>query len=46
MITSLTTDQLFRKPRSELDALFTSSQPGALPDGEGTGTVIVEGHAP
>src|SRR5262245_46319021 len=41
MIKSLSAEQLVRKPRVELDALFTASQPGALPDGEGTGSVIV-----
>ena len=34
-------EQLLTKSRAELDALFTASAPGALPEGEGTGTAIV-----
>ena len=38
---SLSADQLLRKSAAELDALFTSSPPGPIPEGEGTGTAIV-----
>ncbi len=36
----LTADGLLGKSPAELDALFSASPPGALPDGEGTGTAI------
>jgi hypothetical protein len=34
-------DQLLKMPQSELDALFSRSEPGPIPDGEGEGTAIV-----
>ena len=33
--------QLLKMPQSELDALFTASPPGEVPDGEAQGTAIV-----
>jgi hypothetical protein len=33
--------QLLRTPQPELDKLFTASDPGPIPDGEGKGTAII-----
>jgi hypothetical protein len=33
--------QLLKMSQAQLDALFTSSEPGPIPDGEATGTAIV-----
>ena len=33
--------QLLKLSQAQLDALFTSSEPGPIPDGEATGTAIV-----
>ena len=38
---SLTADQLLRKSSAELDALFSSSPAGEIPEGEANGTAIV-----
>jgi hypothetical protein len=37
----LTSADLLKKSRDELDALFRNSPPGEMPDGEATGTAIV-----
>jgi hypothetical protein len=34
-------EELLKMSQSQLDALFTSSEPGEIPDGEATGTAIV-----
>jgi hypothetical protein len=39
--TSLNSDQLLAMSQQQLDALFTSSPPGPIPNGEADGTVII-----
>ena len=42
---SLTALQLLKKPSEDLDALFATSPPGPIPEGEATGAAILgSGH--
>jgi hypothetical protein len=43
---ALTVDQLLDMSQDELDELFRTSPPGAIPDGEGSGTAIVAPGTP
>lgn len=38
--------QLLRMPQAELDALFTASEPGPIPDGQAEGTAIIAPGTP